>query len=411
MIAFSCFDDNRHYSGTGGAKLLFSSADFAQNDAMQSGDRTGEAPGQKSRPVGRRARVAEAQRLGRAQRLYDDGAFAAADTLYAQILARNPAHLVALRGRAAAATSRAETAATGSRGKLADDLNAIADDCNARGLYAVARGCYQRVLDLAPDRTDAVWGVAECHASLDEVDLAITWYRRYLDCVPDEPEALHMLAALGDRPSPGRASDGYVTAYFDRFAEDFDHQLVDELDYQVPRLLYDSVAPCINDVALQLDILDLGCGTGLSGCLFRRHANRLDGVDLSPVMLDHARRRGVYDSLTAGEISAHLMDLAHQYDVLLAGDVLAYFGRLSGLFRGIARATREGALFAFSVEARRRSGYRLTPSGRYAHGRRYINRLAAAAGLREVSVTREQLRYEYGEPVMGDIWVFERLPA
>ena len=302
-------------------------------------------------------------------------------------------------------------APTDSGGTLADDLNAIADECYARGLYAVAQNCYQRVLDLAPDRSDAVWGIAECHASQDEVDLAITWYRRYLDFSPDEPEALHMLAALGALPSPGRASDGYVTAYFDRFAEDFDQQLVDELDYQVPRLLYDSVASCIDDAALRLDILDLGCGTGLSGCLFRRHANRLDGVDLSPVMLDHARQRGVYDALTAGEISAHLMGLTHQYDVLLAGDVLAYFGRLSGLFRSIARATREGALFAFSVEARRRSGYRLTPSGRYAHGRRYITRLATAAGLREVSVTREQLRYEYGEPVMGDIWVFERLPV
>ena len=360
---------------------------------------------------GRRARAVEARRLGRAQRLYADGAFAAADTLYARILARNPAHLVALRGRAAAAAARTDMAPTDSGGTLADDLNAIADECYARGLYAVAQNCYQRVLDLAPDRSDAVWGIAECHASQDEVDLAITWYRRYLNFSPDEPEALHMLAALGAQPSPVRASDGYVTAYFDRFAEDFDQQLVDELDYQVPRLLYDSLASCIDDAALRLDILDLGCGTGLSGCLFRRHANRLDGVDLSPVMLDHARQRGVYDALTAGEISAHLMGLTHQYDVLLAGDVLAYFGRLSGLFRGIARATREGALFAFSVEARRRSGYRLTPSGRYAHGRRYITRLATAAGLREVSVTREQLRYEYGEPVMGDIWVFERLPV
>jgi len=375
---------------------------------MQNGDSTGEAP---QREKGRRARAAEARRLGLARRLFDDRAYAAADTLYARILARNPAHLAALRGRAEAAVARSETAPAGRRGKLADDLNAIADQCYERGLYGVALGCYQRVLDLAPDRIDAVWGIAECHASQDEVDRAVTWYRRYLDFVPDEPEALHMLAALGARPPPGRASDGYVTAYFDRFAENFDHQLVDELDYQVPRLLYDAVAPCINEAALQLDILDLGCGTGLSGGLFRRHANRLDGVDLSPAMLDRARERGVYDSLTTGEISTHLMGLPRQYDVLLAGDVLAYFGRLSGLFRGVAHATREGALFAFSVEARRRAGYRLTPSGRYAHGRRYITRLASAAGLREVSVTREQLRYEYGEPVMGDIWVFEKLPV
>jgi predicted TPR repeat methyltransferase len=393
--------------------LLFSTPDFAQNGQMESEHPTGKAPARrKHRPTGRRARVAEARRLGHAQRLFDEGAFAAADTLYARILARNPANLTALHGRADATLARLQTTQADSRNvKPADDLIDIADDCYTHGLHAAARSCYQRVLDLAPDRSEAVWGVAECHASLDEVDQAITWYRRYLDLVPDEPEALHMLAALGDQPSPGRASDDYVTVYFDRFAEDFDHQLVDELDYQVPRLLYDAVAPCLGDTDLQLDILDLGCGTGLSGSLFERHANRLDGVDLSPVMLERARQRGAYDALTAGEISAHLMGLTRHYDVLLAGDVLAYFGRLSGLFRGIARATREGALFAFSVEAWRGPGYRLTPSGRYVHARRYISRLAAAARLREVSVTREQLRFEYGEPVMGDIWVFERLPV
>ena len=83
---------------------------------------------------------------------------------------------------------------------------------------------------------------------------------------------------------------------------------------------------------------------------------------------------------------------------------------LGTTFRGVGRATREGSLFAFSVEAHPHANYRLTSSGRYAHGRHYISRLARAAGLREVRVTREQLRYEYGEPVMGDIWVFEKLP-
>jgi len=378
---------------------------------MGNGDHSGALARQPGDRNGRRARAAETRRLGRARRLHRDGAFAAADALYAQILARNPAHTAALEGRAAAAVARARAVAGDGDGKLADDLCAIADECFVRGLYADAQGCYQQLLDLAPDRSEAVWGIAECYASLDENDQAIVWYRRYLDLEPDEPEAVHMLAALGDRPAPWRASDGYVTTHFDRFADTFDHQLVDELEYQVPRLLYDAVAPCIDDPALQIDILDLGCGTGLCGCLFKGHVKRLDGVDLSPVMLDQARQRGVYDDLTAGEISTHLMNLTHQYDVLLAGDVLIYIGRLSGLFRGVVHAAREGALFAFSVEAWRRRGYRLTPSGRYAHGRSYITRLAAAAGLRKVSVTRAPLRCEYGEPVMGDIWVLERLPG
>ena len=40
----------------------------------------------------------------------------------------------------------------------------------------------------------------------------------------------------------------------------------------------------------QLSILDLGCGTGLAGAAFKPLAARLDGVDLSPAMIEKAAR-------------------------------------------------------------------------------------------------------------------------
>src|SRR3546814_9485717 len=52
----------------------------------------------------------------------------------------------------------------------------------------------------------------------------------------------------------------------------------------------------------QFRILDLGCGTGLSGVPFRSYASRLDGIDLASGMIENAARRGSYDTLTQGEI-------------------------------------------------------------------------------------------------------------
>ena len=50
-----------------------------------------------------------------------------------------------------------------------------------------------------------------------------------------------------------------------------------------------------------LDILDLGCGTGLAGEAFLDLAHRLDGVDLSPLMIARARKHcGIYDDLVIG---------------------------------------------------------------------------------------------------------------
>lgn len=49
-----------------------------------------------------------------------------------------------------------------------------------------------------------------------------------------------------------------------------------------------------------LDILDLGCGTGLIGSWFKDYARTLVGVDVSPMMLDMATKKGCYHELRRG---------------------------------------------------------------------------------------------------------------
>lgn len=49
-----------------------------------------------------------------------------------------------------------------------------------------------------------------------------------------------------------------------------------------------------------LDVLDLGCGTGLIGSWFKDYARKLVGVDVSPTMLDMATKKGCYHELRKG---------------------------------------------------------------------------------------------------------------
>ena len=351
------------------------------------------------RRAGRRARTEEARLLVRAKRLFDGGADVAADAVYRRILERNPTHPGALSGRAEALTAFARDA---------ESLCEHADACREQSLYDSAVLCYARARGLDPDSRDAVWGHADCSISLGDEATAIEAYRRYLELEPGEPEALHMLAALGEGPSPQRCSDAYISDYFDRFADDFDRKLVDELTYRAPEQMVAALRPILGEPRGQLSILDLGCGTGLTGRLFRVYAARLDGVDLSPAMLEKAGERGIFDTLAETEIGRYLAATPHRYDLIVAGDVLEYFGSLAEVFEGATRALAPAGLFAFSVEASDIRDYRLTPSGRYVHGRPYIARAAESAGLREVAVIREPIRYEYAEPVDGDIWILEK---
>lgn len=210
-------------------------------------------------------------------------------------------------------------------------------------------------------------------------------------------------AETGSTP-PERSADAYVTALFDVYAPSFDDSLRGFLAYRAPERLMDAVRPVLGE-RKALDVLDLGCGTGLAGPLLRPFARRLEGIDLSTGMLAKARERGVYDVLRAGEITAELGASTAHHDLIVAVDVLVYIGALELLFERAARRLAPGGLFAFTVEKGTEPGYRLLPSARYAHHLDYLRGCASAAGLRPVVEREDTLRRQAGQPVIGYVVV------
>jgi predicted TPR repeat methyltransferase len=354
------------------------------------------------------------QRFETATALTAEGRAADAAKLYREILKDQPTHLAAAQALADLVESGAASGdAAEDRRRVcaieAESAYKVARTALMAGRYDVAKRCYLKVLDLDPDHGDAIWGLAESCYGNDDVAESLHWYRAYLDRYPGDAEARHMVAALGDGPKPSRASDAYVRETFDHFAEDFDRQLLDDLAYRAPKLIHDLFLYACPEPHEGLDILDAGCGTGLSGVDFRDHARRLVGVDLSTEMLKRAKERGIYDELIEDEISACFHARPQDFDLIVAADVFCYIGNLSGTLAAAAVALRPGGHLVFSVESQAKRGYSLTGSGRYAHKPAYVGKAAAAAGFREVKGIEDSLRTEYGEPVRGYITLLERL--
>jgi predicted TPR repeat methyltransferase len=335
-----------------------------------------------------------------------------ADALFRNILKYDKENMVALRGIALAAGALGQKSRAVKFGLKADKQEAKnhcsnAEKASEKAFYQEAIECYQKAIEVDSDNLDAIWGLAECYASLDDKKMAAEWYQRYLDIEPDEPEAMHMLSAMGVSTPPDRASEAYISTLFDRFAPDFDAQLTGELEYRAPKILASTIKGHLTEEKNRLDILDLGCGTGLGGVAFKKLAKRIDGVDLSGEMLKLARKRRIYKHLTKSDIITHLNRVNRKYDLVTGADVFVYFGVLNALFAGVERILKPGGFLVFSVESNKNSSFELTPSGRYVHGRPYVRKVAKWGGLNECSVNREIVRQEYGEPVFGDIWVFK----
>lgn len=91
--------------------------------------------------------------------------------------------------------------------------------------------------------------------------------------------------------------------------------------------------------------VDLACGTGRTGVWLRgQGVSAIDGVDITPQMLDVARAKAVYRSLTQGDISATGLP-ARSYD--LASMTLAdeHQPDLRPVYREVARLLKPGGVF------------------------------------------------------------------
>ena len=80
--------------------------------------------------------------------------------------------------------------------------------------------------------------------------------------------------------------------------------------------------------------------------------------------------------------------------MLLAGDVLIYIGDLQDLLAAARQVLLPSGVFAFTAEmaADDDKTYELRPSLRYAHGKSYLQKSAAQAGLQVALLQQAPLR-------------------
>jgi predicted TPR repeat methyltransferase len=193
---------------------------------------------------------------------------------------------------------------------------------------------------------------------------------------------------------------------FDQCADRFDEILVGELKYQAPELLLGMIARLVS--SRHLDILDLGCGTGLVGWHLRSLAGTLTGVDLSSRMIEMARKREVYDQLVCGELIEFLRTQSENFDLAVAADVFIYIGDLSAAFAGVRGALRRGGFFAFPVESSATQDFVLGNSLRYAQSAEYLRRLANDHEFVLEAIQPAVIRQQDGTDVPGYLVMLRR---
>ena len=328
------------------------------------------------------------------------------------------------------------------------------------------------------DQTDLSYRKAEAHFQLGhmlhqegELDAAKEEYELCLTFAPTHVTARHMLnvvlsalvssiqqeendGALMEEEDYDRAQPGYVEMLFDSYASTYNEHMVDKLLYQVPHVLVEEIMRETQELSQKLSkqdvvfpttssfirLLDLGCGTGLVGKLWKEQndvattptSTYFVGVDMSSSMLEMSPS-GVYDRMVHSTIDEYFESIRARareegdgiattmkierkiFDFVTVGDVFGYIGNVESVLRGASHVLRESSgRLLFTVETSDSDigprGYRLdVKTSRFTHDVLHLRKLIKKVGLiirKERAIT---LRYQMRMPVKGMLFVCEKM--
>lgn len=305
-----------------------------------------------------------------------------------------------------------------------------------------AKSHYLKALEITPDDNQVLFNLGVIEVQLGKLDDAVSYYKNAIKndadfydahynlgfiylikrdanaatlhfreaqrIRPDDKALKHTIDILAHKKDISQSPPEYVRSLFDSYADHFEPHLKQFLHYQVPQVFLEAMKTVQKEETPIWDILDIGCGTGLTGQAFKPFARSLVGVDLSRKMLDVAAEKHIYDQLFEEDIITFLNDKYDCYDLILAGDVMVYYGDLTQLFASVNKALHAQGFFLFNTEINSDEDYTLSESGRFAHSKAYLDKLALQNHFQVIIYKVATMRTQNYQPVLGHLYLLRK---
>ena len=229
---------------------------------------------------------------------------------------------------------------------------------------------FDHILQVDPQNAISWNNRGNALAMMGRLHEAIESYSRALEIEPDLQMAIdNRENALFQLRRLTRCPPGFMRKLFDDFSGHYDETMLHKLEYRAHLHLREFADRVLPRPTSPQRILDLGCGTGLVARSFSDFAEGgpIDGIDLSPRMIEASRSFGIYRDLIVGDLETELANPGPQYDLILAADTMIYLGDLSRCFAGVSRRLDTGGHYLFAAESMSGEGWEQTPSNRFRH--------------------------------------------
>lgn len=249
----------------------------------------------------------------------------------------------------------------------------------------------------------AFYEIASIKGNAFVIDLVQKFYRQY----PQSGIAQQCYNAFFRAEKTVVCNREYIEKIFDIFATDFEQTLY-RLQYDSPNIIANILTRICQDKRSSLNVIDLGCGTGLCGRLIKKvlPQSMIFGVDISSHMLAQADAKKVYYQLAKNDIISYLKTSKIKFDIVVASDVFTYFGELNEMFNLVFSHLKNDGIFIFTVSKNtyNHKSYFLTPASRFVHQISYIKKMLLKNGFYLQDVQEKILRKEGQKNIVGDIF-------
>ncbi|WP_339046690.1 class I SAM-dependent DNA methyltransferase [Candidatus Mesenet endosymbiont of Agriotes lineatus] len=257
------------------------------------------------------------------------------------------------------------------------------------------------------------YNIGRCNFASGNISKAYDNFLNLLKIDANHEEALYYIKKIKNPSSIDYIPDSIIQQYFDYTGEYFiEHWLVAK-QYRGYEFVYMLIKKFMNDRLLQLNILDLGCGTGVCGQFLKVYGigNYIVGIDISNRMLNIARGcfvNGtlVYNELINIEMKAFLKkDQDLRYDVILLIEVLNYVGNFASILERAGNLLNKNGVIICSVRKKSGVGFEFVNEGDFfRHSEEYVRSIVLNTNMKISCMSYCKM---YGNQVDGILFVIQ----
>ncbi|QKX01939.1 methyltransferase domain-containing protein [Wolbachia endosymbiont of Cruorifilaria tuberocauda] len=271
-----------------------------------------------------------------------------------------------------------------------------------------------RLISLFCSNLPVVWyNIGRCHFAMGNTNKAYIYFTKTLKLDNNYEEASYYIKKMTNLAPITKLPKRLIKQYFDYTGKYFvEHWLIAK-QYRGHELIYTVVIKIFNNLIPTLNILDLGCGTGICGHFLKIHniGSYIIGVDISNRMLNIARGcfikgKPVYNELIHMEMTDFLkQERSHLYDIIIFAEVLHYLHNFQVELELAKRSTSKKGVIICLIRRKEGEGIDFVNKGDYfRHSESYIRSVA-----KEVSMQISYISYckIYGSQIDGILFALQ----